>query len=235
MVSTFLAKSELAAIEREASRADRFVRLCEQAQKEALRYRDAKFFTKLAYQRAFLSQVRYIEGINTSQAVDLLRQAVQDFVTGVELGYLSEALEINNWFYRSLVVCDLSLAHFLAALPDRVWPYGEDFPRFQAFWGFFQLRGEKEKARQMLEVLYGLCFEVDDEPAIDEEERRERQLQENSYHLMQAIFKRESSAANTRLHERARLRPIIPAEGTRHELFQPLDLLGLGLCRRYSQ
>jgi len=83
----------------------------------------------------------------------------------------------------------------------------------------------------MLEVLYGLCFEVDDEPAIDEEERRERQLQENSYHLMQAIFKRESSAANTRLHERARLRPIIPAEGTRHELFQPLDLLGLGLCR----
>lgn len=231
MASTFVEQSELAVIEREASRADRFVRRCELARKYALGYRDANFFAKLAYQRAFLSQVRYIQGTLSNQVIDSLRQALQDFIIGFELGYPSEAIEVNNWFYRSLVVNDLSLSHFLAALPDELWPYGDAFPRFQAHWGFAQLRGQKEQASQVLELLYGLCFESADELVPNEKEQQMRQLQENSYHLMRAIFVKDSSSLITYLHERAQLRPIIPVEGTRYELFQPLDLLGLGLCR----
>jgi hypothetical protein len=231
VASTFIEQSELAVVEREASRVDRFVHQCELVRKYALGYKDANFFTKLAYQRAFLSQVRYIQGALSSQVIDSLRQALQDFIIGFEFGYPTEAIEINNWFYRSLVVNDLSLTHFLAALPDELWPYGDAFPRFQAHWGFGQLRGQKERALQVLEVLYGLLSGSDDEPVPNEEEQQVRQLQKNSYHLMQAICVKDASSLITYLHERVRLRPIMPVEGARYELFQPLDLLGLGLCR----
>jgi hypothetical protein len=231
LASTFIEQSKMAVIEREASRADRFVRQCELARKYALGYKDAKFFAKLAYQSAFLSQVRYIQGTLSDQVIDSLRLAVQDFIIGFELGYPTEAIEVNNWFYRSLVVNDLSSSHFLAALPDELWPYGDEFPRFQARWGFAQFRGQKEQALQTLQFLDGLCFESDDELVTNEEEQLMRQLQINSYHLMKAVSEKDSSALIAYLQERARLRPIIPAEGTRYEPFQPLDLIGLGLCR----
>jgi hypothetical protein len=231
LASTFIEKTEFAVIEREALRADRFVHQCESARKYALGYKDANFFVKLAYQRAFLSQVRYIQGTLSDQVIDSLRQAVQDFIIGFELGYPAEAMEINNWFYRSLVVNDLSSSHFLAALPDELWPYGDEFPRFQARWGFAQLLGQKEQASQMLQSLDSLCLEYDDELATNEDEQRMRKLHVNSYHSMQAVFEKDSSSLIAYLQERAELRPIIPAEGTRYELFQPLDLIGLGLCR----
>ena len=231
MTSVFIEQSDLAVIEREASRADRFVYQCEVVRKYALEYKDFKFFAKLAYQRAFLSQVRYLQGTLPNQVIDSLRQAVQDFIIGFEFGYPTEAIEVNNWFYRSLVVNDLSLSHFLAALPDELWPYGDEFPRFQAHWGFAQLLGYKKQASQILEVLHSLCFESNDELALDEEEQRIRQLQENSYNLMYTIFVKDPHAFIEYLHERVQLRTIIPAEGTRYELFQPFDLLGLGLCR----
>ena len=230
MASNFINQSELAAIEREEVRADHFVLQCELARKQALVYRDAKFFAKLAYQRAFLSQVWYIQGVSVSQVIDSLWQAVRDFATHLELGCPTEAMEVNNWFYRSLVVNDASLSHFLAALPDDIWPYGDEFPRFQAYWGFAQLRGQKERASKLLEVLFGLCFETDDEPEKTEKEQQKRQLQENLYHVMHAISTEDVYSAAMYLRERAQLRPIIPPEGTRYELFQPLDLLGLGLC-----
>jgi hypothetical protein len=231
VASTSVEQLELTMIEREALRADRFVGKCELVRGYALEYKDANFFAKLAYQRAFLSQVRCIQSALPNQIIDSLKQAVQDFVTGFELGYPTEAIEVSNWFYRSLVVNDLSLSHFLAALPDELWPYGDAFSRFQAHWGFAQLRGQREQASHALERLYGVCFESDEEMISDENGRRMRQLLKNSYHLMHAIFMKDSDSVITALHERTRLRSIIPAEGTRYELFQPLDLLGLGLCR----
>jgi hypothetical protein len=80
-------------------------------------------------------------------------------------------------------------------------------------------------------LLYGLCFEPDDGLAPNEEKQQMRQLKENSYKLMQAIFEKDSSLLIVCLQEQSRLRLTIPAEGTRYELFQPLDLIGLGLCR----
>ncbi len=230
LVSTLIEQSELAGIKREALRADRFVRQCELARKQAFVYRDGKFFANLAYQRAFLSQVWQIQGVPASQIVFSLRQAVRDFITGLELGYPTEAIEVNNWFYRSLVVNDLSLSHFLAALPDDLWFYGDEFPRFQAYWGFAQLRRQNEEATKFLDFLYGLCFESDDEPEETEEERQIQRVEENLYHIMHAISTKDAYSAAMYLRERAQLRPIIPSEGTRYELFQPLDLLGLGLC-----
>ncbi len=218
------------AFDREAVRADRFLSHAEPARKQALWYGDAKFFAKVAYQKAFLTQVRYLRGIQPEEAVFSLRQAVCAFATALELGYPTEAVEINNWFYRSLVVNDNSLAQFLVALPGEIWPYGDAFPRWVACWGFALFRGQNQRASQILELLYGLCFEADGPPK-DGEEQQARQLQENSYYLMEAILKQDSSSATTFLHKRIELRPIVPPEGTRYELFHPLDLIGLGFCR----
>jgi len=228
--SYFIYQSEFGSIEREASRADCFVRECELIQKQALSFRDSKFFANLAYQRAFLCQVWHIQGVSASQIIVSLRQAVRDFITALEFGYPTESVEINNWFYRSLVVNAPSLSHFLAALPAEVWPYGVAFPRFQAYWGFAQLRRQNEEATRCLDFLYGLCFESDDEPEETEEEQHIQRLEENLYHIMHAISTKDAYSAAMYLRERAQLRPIIPVEGTRYELFQPLDLLGLGLC-----
>ena len=96
MTSAFIEQSEWEGIEREALRADRFVRQSEIVRKYALEYKDTKFFAKLAYQRAFLSQVRYIQGDLPNKFIDSLRQSIQDFITGFEFGYPTEALEINN-------------------------------------------------------------------------------------------------------------------------------------------
>lgn len=204
---------------------------CELVSKYALEYKDAEFFSKLAYQRAFISQVRYIQGAAPQQVIGVLRQALQDFITAFELGYRAEAIEINNWFYRSLVVNDPSLSHFLAAFPEEIWPYGDAFSRFQALWGFAQLRAEKEQSLKLLEILYGLCVKPEIDLAPNEKKPLIRRLQENAYQLMHAIYMNDSSSLTRCLHMRARLRPIIPAEGTRYELFQPIDLVGLGLCR----
>lgn len=230
-MSTFLIeKSTLVLIEYEANRANRFISQCEIARKQAFEFKDAKFFVGLAYQRAFLSQVCYLQGASTDLIIDLLRQAVSDFLIGLELGYPTEAIEINNWFYRSLVANDNSLSHFLASLPAEVWSYGETFPRFQAYWGFAQLRRQPDEAMKCLDFLYGWCFESGDDPEENEEDQQINQLEQNGYHIMHAIFTRDTDSAVQYLHERSRLRPIIPPEGTRYELFQPLDLLGLGLC-----
>lgn len=228
---TFIEQSEFAAIKREASRSDRFVSQCELARKQGFIFRDGKFFANLGYQRAFLSQFRYIQGeLTPSKFLTSLQQAVSDFIIGLELGYPTEAIEINNWFYRSLVVDDLSLTHFLASLPAEVWPYGETFPRFQAYWGFAQLRRQPDEAMKCLDFLHGWCFESDDDPEETEEDLQIRQLEQNGYHIMHAISTKDTDSAVKYLRERSQLRPIIPPEGTRYELFQPLDLLGLGLC-----
>ena len=153
-----------------------------------------------------------------------------DFVTALELGYPTESVEINNWFYRSLVVNEHSLAHFLSALPDAVWPHGPPLPRTQARWGFAVFRGQEDRARAILEYLYGLCFEAG-EPPTDEIDQQKLELHKNLYSLMEAISKKDSASATTSLHKRMELRPIVPPEGTRYESFQPLDLIGLGLCR----
>lgn len=217
-------------MEQEAARADRFLRQCELARKQALVFKDCKFYANVAYERAFLSQVWHIQGVSASQVIVSLRQAVCDFITALEFGYPTQSVEINNWFYRSLVVNDPSLSHFLAALPAEVWPYGVAFPRFQAYWGFAQLRRQNEDATKCLDFLYGLCFESDDEPEETEEEQQIQRLEENLYHIMHAISTKDTYSAVMYLRERVQLRPIIPPEGTRYELFQPLDLLGLGLC-----
>src|SRR5262249_52574261 len=217
------------AIEREAMRAERFVRHGEQAREHALAYGDGKFFATLAYQSAFLSQVRCLQTGFTDQAVLSLRCALKDFLFALELGYSTEAVEITNWFYRSLVVNDQDAAHFLASLPTRVWPYGDDFARKQAAWGFALLRGERDRASDILEFLYGLCFETQEPPI--EGRLPARQIQENSYKLMLAISEENSSSTTACLRERIKLRPMVPLEGTRYELFQPLDLIGLGYCR----
>jgi hypothetical protein len=178
-----------------------------------------------AYEAAFLSQVRYIQNFDAKQAISLLAQAVRDFASALELGYPTEAIEVNNWFYRSLVVNDDSLAHFFAALPKHVWPYGDAFPRFQAFFGFALFRGQDEQVSEILDFLHGLCAEVDQLAAESEEQ------QKNCYYLMKAVFEQDSFAATSCLQKRTELRPIVPPEGTRYERFQPVDLIGLGICR----
>jgi hypothetical protein len=216
---------------REALRAEHFISQCEKARKQAFVYKDGKFFANFAYQRAFLSQVRYLQGDSPSEFLVSLRQALSDFITGLELGYPTEANEINNWYFRSLLVNDFSLSHFLAALPNDIWHYGDEFPRFQAYWCFAQLRRQPNEAKKCLDFLYGWCFESDDDPEETEEDQQIKQLEQNCYHIMHSISMKDTDSAVKYMQERCRLRPIIPPEGTRYELFQPLDLLGLGLCR----
>lgn len=216
-------------IDREAERAARFVQHAEPAREWALCYGDAKFFAKLAYKSAFLCQLRFINTHRAEAAVLALRQAVRDFATALELGYPTEAAEVNNWFYRALVVNDQSLAHFLASLPRRVWPYGGDLFRFQAALGFAVFRNQLERATEYLDSLAGLC--LDAPPPASPEEKAKRVFLEASYHLMEALVKGDAASATKQLHRRAEVRPVFPLEGTRYEPFQLLDLIGLGFCR----
>src|SRR5687768_821882 len=98
MVSRLDSEAQWPAIEREAARAEGLVRDCELAREVALDYGDAQFFAKLAYQRAFLSQVLYIRGSDAKDCADVLSQAVNEFITALELSYPTEAIEVNNWF-----------------------------------------------------------------------------------------------------------------------------------------
>jgi len=218
---------ELKAIGHEAGRAARFVSHCELAHDDAVRCGDAKFFARLAYQKAFLGQVSFIDGLPAVRAADLLWQALRDFLTALDFGYLTDADEVNNWFYRALLLNDFSAAHFLAALPVKWWWAGRVFARYQVSFGFSLLRGEEQRAAKVLEFLYGWCFESGSEPA----ESIGAKQQQNAYRLMEAIYRKEPCHIHSCLSERAELRSVIPPEGQRYELLQPLDLVALGLVR----
>src|SRR5262249_1376750 len=160
---------------------------------------DAKFFANLAYQTAFLSQACFLRDLQPDRAVHSLQHAASDFATALELGYPTESVEICTWFYRSLVANDNSLAHFIAALPWRVWTHGFTFPRTIAGWGFAVLRGQGHRVAAILELLYGLCFEVDEPPPTDENAHQQHELQKNLYSLIEAISKQDSHGATEAL------------------------------------
>ncbi|WP_020562384.1 hypothetical protein [Methylosarcina fibrata] len=224
-------KFKLASIENEIVRTNKFIRDCELVRKEAFIFKDSKFYATLAYEKALLCQAWYLQGTSKTEVIALLRQSVCDFIIGLEFGYTTESVEINNWFYRSLVVNDLSLAHFLAALPAEVWPYGEIFPRFQAYWGFAQFRRKYDEALKWIDFLLDWCFESDSDKEQSEIEKQLSLLEQNQYHIMNAITIKDEYLLIQYLHERAQLRTIIPPEGTRYERYQLLDFLTLGLCR----
>lgn len=229
MSYSFDTDSQWDEISREAERALQFVHHSELAQNYALELGDGKFFAKLAYQRILASQVQFLQGGPVLQFVASVEQSVQEFLKALELGYRTEASQVNNWFFRSLVSNDSNAAHCLAAFPFANWPKGKDFPRFQASWGFSLLRGKRWLAAQELEYLMELIDGANAEAA--SEQPLAVPLEKNLCQLMDAVLKLDPAGIEFHLHERTKLRSIIPSEGTRYEAFQPLDFIGLGIAR----
>lgn len=225
-----LSRPNLDSIQREAARARRFMERSESARREALGYHDARFFSKLAYQEALVAQVGLLEGVPARQTRAALAEAGQDFATALELGYLTDVVEISNWFYRALAIGETSAAHFFAAVPASAFEFGPPFARLQFLWGSALFRGEEGRAIKYLEVLYGLCFEEISE-AKNEEEQWKLDLAQSGYTLMNAISHRDVGAFTLGLNRRAELWRMIPPEGIRYERYQPFDLIALGYCR----
>jgi hypothetical protein len=234
MIKHYRTLSQDEQIEQETARADRFVRGGILAQNRAHQYSDCRFFAQLAYQRAFLAQVRYLRDARADGAILSMKTALREFVCALEMGYATEASEVSNWFYRAAVINDCSIAQFLAALPDRVWPHGDTFSRYQALWGFALFRGQEGRAREIVEYLSDL-YTAADESLAGEKGHGKLRLMMNACNIMKSILERDWRPAESHLAGRMELRSLVPLEGTRYERFQPLDLVGLGFCRLARQ
>ncbi len=188
---------------------------------------DGEFFRVLGEQRVILALIAYLHEEPLAKSVSLIRAGLGDIRTAFELRVVTNAWQLWDYFLYAVAVGDVSLAQFLAALRDRDWWNTDIKPapwlvkQVKALFALFR----NEDAGRLLRDLKVMVF---DEQLPEELEEMLPEIR-GTYHLLDALHRRDAAAFNAHLAARMDVRAAYFAGCIAPIAL--LDLHGVGLAR----